>query len=227
MFRPQRVFASITLPLMLLVGCSGASIPVGSLQQTSRYGPLVYGEVEVIELTPIKDVMTLNPDSYRGDNFAADDTLMTGADDSGWVWHFFIEFDASPIPPRSLILDAQLQLTPIESYDGGLDEAVFSVHEVIEPWDETALIWDTQPRTSPRSASQVTLLRESIEPDHFDLTPLMTAWSDGANNHGFMIRSADESLPIRKGYHSTTPNPDLESPEASTPKVIVRFRPPR
>jgi len=136
-----------------------------------------------------------------------------------------INFDLSPIPAHSKIIDANLHLFTVDNTVNGPGHSTLSgpndfiLQRITSDWDELSVSWNTQPATT--TVNQVLVpSSDSTNQDYvIDISDLV---QDIVNNHmsrfGLMMRLDNESYFRRILFASS----DYKDP-AKHPKLIVTY----
>ncbi|GAB1818715.1 hypothetical protein HerbRD11066_18790 [Herbidospora sp. RD11066] len=122
-----------------------------------------------------------------------DETLLSGTD-GGLTARSYLKFDLSQLP-EGVVRSATLRLTGLGAPDCGpaAGEGV-QVRRVTEPWSDDFLHWGNTPDSTGEDA-QITVPQCAAVPGQVEwpITGIVGAWAGGAENHGLVLQSPDES----------------------------------
>ncbi|NAS27040.1 DNRLRE domain-containing protein [Herbidospora sp. NEAU-GS84] len=126
-----------------------------------------------------------------------DETLLSGTKD-GVTARSYLRFDMSYLP-QGVIRSATLRLTGLDAPACGpeVGEGV-QVRRVTEPWSDDFLHWGNKPASTGEGAQIATkgvTQQCAVHPDKVEwpVTDIVNAWAAGAENHGLVLQSPDES----------------------------------
>ena len=125
-----------------------------------------------------------DPPTYHG----YDTTFLEVNSFGAWVDEALIQFPLSSIPYDANIVSSKLKLYGQGAF---LDElATVSVREIIGPWNESTVRWDTKPPYGDYVSSSI--LTDELKWHEFDVTPLVQSWRGGTNNYGLALTTLDQ-----------------------------------
>ncbi|MCH8940873.1 MAG: DNRLRE domain-containing protein [Bacteroidetes bacterium] len=134
-----------------------------------------------------------------------------------------IEFDLSSIPVQAIIDSSFISLffgsstnVLLDSHKG--DNKMW-IQRVVEPWDESLVTWNTQPKSDTRSTIWIESFNDNTQNyENIDITYLVKDIIKSKVNYGFIIKLQDES-PWRATVIASSDHPV----EATHPKLIVYY----
>jgi hypothetical protein len=174
----------------------------------------------------------IESDAYGGDwqnlNYSNSKYIRASA----WTWggysgfgRFLIEFDLSSIPPKSEIISAKLTLfhdgsSETQSPLSGSNEVV--IHRITEPWDETLVTWNNQPKyTDEGSVIIPATIEDKQNIERIDVTKLVADVVQHENNFGFMFKLVTEEQ-YRRMHFASSDNPNFNL----RPKLEITYNEP-
>ncbi|GIH25647.1 hypothetical protein Aph01nite_39570 [Acrocarpospora phusangensis] len=124
----------------------------------------------------------------------------------------YLKFDMSYLP-EGVIRSATLRLTGLGAPACGpvVGEGV-QVRRVTDPWSGDFLHWDNKPDSTDEDAQIATkgvTTQCAVYPDQVEwpITDIVNAWAGGAENHGLVLQSPDESTDDGLWAFSSWENP--------------------
>jgi hypothetical protein len=101
-----------------------------------------------------------------------------------------IRFNFPYTNPNYNVLFAELQVT---MFDHAGTDFEIEVHNVLEPWNELTVTWDSQPSYETECAAILPYHEDNWT---FDITDLVRYWADAPSmNHGLMLKLSVEQYP--------------------------------
>jgi cysteine-rich repeat protein len=129
-------------------------------------------------------------------SYGAASGLFTFGSSFGTVARSLLAFDLAAIPSGASIVSAHLHVRMVDQ--AGVAFSV-QVREVLAPWDEATVTWNSQPALG--SAVEASLGYQGYTWWRFDVTALVTRWvSTPAGNHGLGLVHDPELLPSGGQY---------------------------
>jgi hypothetical protein len=167
------------------IGKGDIEFSYGSLNITVSYEVSV-GLLKKVILNPIKDAFVNQAEDTT--NYGDETYLKIGREGSAQKeFRTFIQFDLS-IPSNATVCNAKLRMY---MYGSTLDDfRAYTVHMVLEPWNELEITWDEMPDVSDDSTSYQTIPPKVVKEAwvEWDVTADVQAIVDGEENHGWMIK---------------------------------------
>ncbi len=198
----KRLWISIVIFSLLLLGAWGAQLAAYSLTDTSAQaaniatpppmlapGPTSTSagtDASLRLLAPQHDTFVTSdaPD----ENFGATTELRTqwlaeGEEESiALIW-----FDTSDMLVQTEVMTGYLSLV-LTGYDGA-DLPSITVSDVMAPWQEVEVTWQTRPAISADPVASTQVPGAPDRAFYWDITPLVRRWiQDPASNHGLALR---------------------------------------
>ena len=141
-------------------------------------------------------------------NFGAAMNLLVGTM-SGATHGPLLLPDVSSIPSNAIV--QQSTLTLLRNASVGLGP--ITSHEVLGPWTELGVTWNTRPATNPAALSSVAIIPGPTSSLSLDLTALTQAWVSGASvNHGVWLAVATGAAQFASG--------DVSFPSERTMRLV-------
>jgi hypothetical protein len=129
---------------------------------------------------------------------------------AGGERHTYLRFELASLPPDVPVAQATLRLFVTDVADPGS----FTVHQVLDPWDEASLTAASSPGLGPALGALTLSAANQNGYVLVDLTALVQDWLGGAPNYGIaLVPSPDDPLRISldsKETGTTSHGPELE-----------------
>lgn len=147
---------------------------------------------------------------YGNMNFGDSPALYAGRfQGPGDIYRTLLLFDLSSprlssdlIPPGVTINEAFLRLTTFRNLIPAGTNIFLNAYQVLSPWTENAVTWDTQPNFNPLTPVYSAPVSSGLGTIEFNLTSLARGWFDGsAVNVGVLI-TGDEVNDRLVGFYS-------------------------
>ena len=167
------------------------SVDPAWLSSPERVYPVVIDPpLRTSSLTPdIQDahVSRLAPDK----NFTTTDYLSIGSSDTpGSLCRVYLKFNLPSLDASDVVVDAKLHLLT-RTYLG-TGESEVHLHKVTSPWNDATVTWNNVP-THESLIGEYDRFSAADEPVSFDVTGMVREWYNEGQNHGVMIKNADET----------------------------------
>ncbi len=130
---------------------------------------------------------------YKNKNFCNAKSLFAGFFDNRIIYRILMQFELSAIPECAVVASAHLQLYCVRNdylqYDN-----YFSVHSIIENWDEKRVCFENQPSFNEGKGNHVRAGITYMEYISFDITQVLGEWrKNPENNFGLLLKAQNET----------------------------------
>jgi hypothetical protein len=155
---------------------------------------------------PIQDSFTRSSPQYQSINYGRNNSLSVGRS-NGEIYESFIRFDFAKWQPQYVVIDSKLRL-----YYSGLipSNAKLELFTVNQSWQEYGITHLNKPSAISHIVSSYTNnpAKQYIE---FEFTDAVNEWTNkNIDNHGFIVRLADDSNDYLLSFRSNESNRNPE-----------------
>lgn len=168
-----------------------------------------------------------NDNTFADANFGEHPELLVGTYTDGlpspWEHQAFIRFDLSEIPQGTAVNWAELRLFH-QGGESGWARTKVGVHQVLEPWEEDLITWNSRPAfvEEPLDYRVLNDHETGRTWQNWLITSAVQSWIDGIPNYGLTLNRLQPSYPYDLQVFASSET----SGQSLQPKLAMDITPP-